>query len=70
MGIIMSRFYDRLFVRDTRILMLGLDAAGKTTLVYKLKLNEIVTTIPVRADRAKTTRAVAPRAARGARAAP
>jgi GTPase SAR1 family protein len=52
MGLVMSRFYDRLFVRDTRILMLGLDAAGKTTLVYKLKLNEIVTTIPARADRA------------------
>ena len=28
------------------ILMLGLDAAGKTTIVYKLKLNETVTTIP------------------------
>lgn len=26
--------------------MLGLDAAGKTTIVYKLKLGEIVTTIP------------------------
>lgn len=26
--------------------MLGLDAAGKTTLLYKLKLNEQVTTIP------------------------
>ncbi len=26
--------------------MLGLDAAGKTTVLYKLKLNEIVTTIP------------------------
>lgn len=26
--------------------MLGLDAAGKTTILYKLKLNETVTTIP------------------------
>ncbi|KAG6915545.1 hypothetical protein DXG01_010980 [Tephrocybe rancida] len=26
--------------------MLGLDAAGKTTILYKLKLGEIVTTIP------------------------
>jgi|EP00769_Ergobibamus_cyprinoides_P000310 ADP-ribosylation factor protein 1 len=26
--------------------MVGLDAAGKTTILYKLKLNEIVTTIP------------------------
>jgi hypothetical protein len=29
-----------------RILILGLDAAGKTTMVYKTKLGEIVTTIP------------------------
>lgn len=29
-----------------RILMVGLDAAGKTTILYKLKLNELVTTIP------------------------
>ena len=29
-----------------RILMLGLDAAGKTTVLYKLKLGEVVTTIP------------------------
>lgn len=32
--------------RDMRILMVGLDAAGKTTILYKLKLGEIVTTIP------------------------
>lgn len=29
-----------------RILMLGLDAAGKTTILYKLKLGQSVTTIP------------------------
>ncbi|KAF3537045.1 hypothetical protein F2Q69_00018821 [Brassica cretica] len=29
-----------------RILMVGFDAAGKTTILYKLKLGEIVTTIP------------------------
>ena len=32
--------------RDMRVLMVGLDAAGKTTILYKLKLGEIVTTIP------------------------
>jgi len=32
--------------QDMRILMVGLDAAGKTTILYKLKLGEIVTTIP------------------------
>merc|ERR1711988_1305342 len=29
-----------------RILMVGLDAAGKTTLLYKFRLGEVVTTIP------------------------
>lgn len=28
------------------IFLVGLDAAGKTTILYKLKLGEIVTTIP------------------------
>merc|ERR1739849_447 len=32
--------------KDCRILMVGLDAAGKTTILYKLKLGEVVTTIP------------------------
>merc|ERR1712007_71678 len=32
--------------QDMRILMVGLDAAGKTTILYKLKLGEVVTTIP------------------------
>merc|ERR1712115_464867 len=31
---------------EHRILLVGLDAAGKTTILYKLKLGEIVTTIP------------------------
>jgi len=32
--------------KDARILLLGLDAAGKTTMLYKLKLGEVVSTIP------------------------
>merc|ERR1712176_371857 len=32
--------------QERRILMCGLDAAGKTTTLYKLKLGEVVTTIP------------------------
>eukprot|EP01083_Nonionella_stella_P133095 404657_1 len=32
--------------QDMRILMVGLDAAGKTTILYKLKLGDVVTTIP------------------------
>lgn len=33
-------------LKDRRILLLGLDAAGKTTILYKLRLGEVVTTIP------------------------
>ena len=32
--------------RPIRLLMIGLDNAGKTTILYKLKLNEVVSTIP------------------------
>jgi len=32
--------------KDVRILMVGLDAAGKTTILYKLKLGELINTIP------------------------
>jgi len=32
--------------QEKRILMVGLDAAGKTTVLYQLKLGEVVTTIP------------------------
>jgi len=31
---------------EQRVLMLGLDAAGKTTVLYKMHLNETVTTMP------------------------
>lgn len=52
MGLAASKFQDmlkQLFVfnkKEMRILMVGLDAAGKTTILYKLKLGEVVTTIP------------------------
>mmetsp|Transcript_21252 Transcript_21252/g.33983 ORF Transcript_21252/g.33983 Transcript_21252/m.33983 type:complete len:195 (+) Transcript_21252:125-709(+) len=32
--------------QEMRILMVGLDAAGKTTILYKLKLGDVITTIP------------------------
>jgi len=39
--------YKRLFGnKEVKILLLGLDAAGKTTMLYKMKLGEVVTTIP------------------------
>jgi len=42
-----SGFWDMLWdKKEYRILMVGLDAAGKTTILYKLKLGEVLTTIP------------------------
>jgi len=47
MGLNFSSLFQSLFgKKEMRILMVGLDAAGKTTILYKLKLGEIVTTIP------------------------
>ena len=49
MGLFLSKLGSALGAfgkRRARILVLGLDSAGKTTILYKLKLNEIVTTIP------------------------
>jgi small GTP-binding protein len=34
------------FSTPKRVLMLGLDAAGKTTVLYKMQLGEVITTIP------------------------
>lgn len=47
MGMSISKMLERIWgKKEMRILMVGLDAAGKTTILYKLKLGEIVTTIP------------------------
>ena len=46
MGIFGKVFSKLVGKKDCRILMVGLDAAGKTTILYKLKLGEVVTTIP------------------------
>ncbi len=46
MGNFFSFFFLPLFRKDSRVLMIGLDAAGKTTILYKLKLGDIVSTCP------------------------
>ena len=47
MGGVFGALFKSLFgKKEMRILMVGLDASGKTTILYKLKLGEIVTTIP------------------------
>jgi len=52
MGLAFGKLFSRLFAKkEMRILMVGLDAAGKTTILYKLKLGEIVTTIPTIGER-------------------
>ncbi|KAN0030679.1 hypothetical protein ACTA71_009320 [Dictyostelium dimigraforme] len=47
----LASFFSNIFSlfegkKDTRILMIGLDGAGKSTLLYKLKLGDVVSTIP------------------------
>lgn len=47
MGNSISKVLGNLFgSREMKILMLGLDNAGKTTILYKLKLNKIKTSAP------------------------
>lgn len=45
-GGLFSYFRGLLGAREMRILILGLDGAGKTTILYKLQVGEVVTTIP------------------------
>ncbi|XP_055356471.1 ADP-ribosylation factor-like protein 1 [Paramacrobiotus metropolitanus] len=46
MGGLMSYFKSLFGQREIRILILGLDGAGKTTVLYQLQVGEAVTTIP------------------------
>lgn len=49
MGSSISKLFDSLFSslnkKETRILMLGLDGSGKPTILYKLKLGEVVSSV-------------------------
>jgi len=47
MGALFSRLFSSVFgSKEIRILILGLDGAGKTTILYRLQVGEVVTTIP------------------------
>ncbi|TGZ77045.1 ARF/SAR superfamily [Ascodesmis nigricans] len=46
MGGFLSIFSKLVSKKEVRILILGLDNAGKTTLLYRLKIGEVVTTVP------------------------
>ena len=47
MGNIITSAFRKLFGnQDVRILMVGLDNAGKTTILYQLRLHEVISTVP------------------------
>ncbi|BFZ53533.1 Arf GTPase arl1 [Savitreella phatthalungensis] len=47
MGALYSRIFAGLFgEKEIRILILGLDGAGKTTILYRLSIGEVVDTVP------------------------
>ncbi|KAJ1032965.1 hypothetical protein NDA16_000244 [Ustilago loliicola] len=50
MGVTFSSMFSKLAFwnknEEVRILMLGLDSAGKTTILYRLQIGEVVSTIP------------------------
>lgn len=48
MGIFISKIFSSIIKsnKNCRILMLGLDAAGKTTILYKLRLGEVISSVP------------------------
>lgn len=47
MGQAFTKLFDKIFGnREMRVVMLGLDAAGKTTILYKLHIGEVLTTVP------------------------
>ncbi|PON97990.1 Small GTPase superfamily, ARF type [Trema orientale] len=49
MGLLFSRMFSSVFGnKEARILVLGLDNAGKTTILYRLQMGEVVSTIPRR----------------------
>ena len=47
MGLAFTKLWQRILgSKEMHVLMAGLDAAGKTTILYKLKLGEVVKAIP------------------------
>ena len=38
--------FDAFSTQEARLVLIGLDGAGKTTILYKLKLDEVVSSVP------------------------
>ena len=43
MGNLISKFFES---KETKIIMLGLDNSGKTTIIHKIKFGDIIRAIP------------------------
>mmetsp|Transcript_1585 Transcript_1585/g.5412 ORF Transcript_1585/g.5412 Transcript_1585/m.5412 type:complete len:117 (+) Transcript_1585:156-506(+) len=57
MGGSLRKLFDKVFGnQDMRVVMLGLDAAGKTTILYKLHIGEVLSTVPTIGKPAKDPR--------------
>ncbi|KAJ0789476.1 putative small GTP-binding protein [Helianthus annuus] len=46
MGQSFTKLFSFMFKKEVKIMMFGLHSAGKTTILYNLKLGKIVTTVP------------------------
>ena len=47
MGVLFSKLFTYLFgTKAIKIVIVGLDNAGKTTILYRLKLGKVIRTIP------------------------
>ncbi|KAF3334056.1 ADP-ribosylation factor-like protein [Carex littledalei] len=47
MGQALRKLFDSFFgVKEMRVVMLGLDSAGKTTILYRMHLGEVLSTVP------------------------
>ncbi|XP_037453951.1 ADP-ribosylation factor-like [Triticum dicoccoides] len=46
MGQALRRLFDSFSTKEMRVVMLGLDSAGKTTILYRLHLGEVLQTVP------------------------